>query len=285
MLRRPPRSTRTDTLFPYTTLFRSNLFEELRRLLFGQHLPDHCPMPANVVAYHRVGFGNFYLAQGLGCVGFRFGRVHPRSLHARVRKPREKASLPCRSGSGNDAQYANSRNTGSTLPLHSPWNSASLRSAGVSLDSATAIRGSRKIRSSAPLSLWRARRCRPAAEIFSASSASSRTVAPRNGSFSACLGTPSRSAWRSSRVKSLTRSQAASSAASSYSRPTQDAGNAHSRPHGPPSAPRISRNFFIRTSGNAVVMWSDQSAIVGSAPGSTGSLPRMKSRKLCPLAS
>src|SRR3546814_17736401 len=25
MLRRPPRSTRTDTLFPYTTLFRSGL--------------------------------------------------------------------------------------------------------------------------------------------------------------------------------------------------------------------------------------------------------------------
>src|SRR3546814_15578657 len=25
MTRRPPRSTRTDTLFPYTTLFRSNL--------------------------------------------------------------------------------------------------------------------------------------------------------------------------------------------------------------------------------------------------------------------
>src|SRR3546814_15387483 len=29
MIRRPPRSTRTDTLFPYTTLFRSNL------ILFG----------------------------------------------------------------------------------------------------------------------------------------------------------------------------------------------------------------------------------------------------------
>src|SRR3546814_10110199 len=26
MIRRPPRSTRTDTLFPYTTLFRSNVF-------------------------------------------------------------------------------------------------------------------------------------------------------------------------------------------------------------------------------------------------------------------
>src|SRR3546814_16312206 len=27
MIRRPPRSTRTDTLFPYTTLFRSQGFE------------------------------------------------------------------------------------------------------------------------------------------------------------------------------------------------------------------------------------------------------------------
>src|SRR3546814_13432063 len=26
MIRRPPRSTRTDTLFPYTTLFRSNTY-------------------------------------------------------------------------------------------------------------------------------------------------------------------------------------------------------------------------------------------------------------------
>src|SRR3546814_6342585 len=29
MLRRPPRSTRTDTLFPYTTLFRSGRHREL----------------------------------------------------------------------------------------------------------------------------------------------------------------------------------------------------------------------------------------------------------------
>src|SRR3546814_14224567 len=28
MIRRPPRSTRTDTLFPYTTLFRSSVIEE-----------------------------------------------------------------------------------------------------------------------------------------------------------------------------------------------------------------------------------------------------------------
>src|SRR3546814_3141997 len=31
MSRRPPRSTRTDTLFPYTTLFRSPLRTALRR--------------------------------------------------------------------------------------------------------------------------------------------------------------------------------------------------------------------------------------------------------------
>src|SRR3546814_9189149 len=32
MIRRPPRSTRTDTLFPYTTLFRSHhIAERLRR--------------------------------------------------------------------------------------------------------------------------------------------------------------------------------------------------------------------------------------------------------------
>src|SRR3546814_2660868 len=28
MIRRPPRSTRTDTLFPYTTLFRSSIIQE-----------------------------------------------------------------------------------------------------------------------------------------------------------------------------------------------------------------------------------------------------------------
>src|SRR3546814_3341333 len=39
MIRRPPRSTRTDTLFPYTTLFRSGAEVEpaFRRALFHQH--------------------------------------------------------------------------------------------------------------------------------------------------------------------------------------------------------------------------------------------------------
>src|SRR3546814_3876397 len=36
MLRRPPRSTRTYTLFPYTTLFRSDLYSRASRQSFCQ---------------------------------------------------------------------------------------------------------------------------------------------------------------------------------------------------------------------------------------------------------
>src|SRR3546814_14049851 len=36
MIRRPPRSTRTDTLFPYTTLFRSKERAATRSLFFGE---------------------------------------------------------------------------------------------------------------------------------------------------------------------------------------------------------------------------------------------------------
>src|SRR3546814_2628573 len=51
MIRRPPRSTRTDTLFPYTTLFRS---------VVPRHLPAH---HADAVlrrahALHRAQQGN-----------------------------------------------------------------------------------------------------------------------------------------------------------------------------------------------------------------------------------
>src|SRR3546814_21019725 len=38
MIRRPPRSTRTDTLFPYTTLFRS---KQIRGSLAGDGLADN----------------------------------------------------------------------------------------------------------------------------------------------------------------------------------------------------------------------------------------------------
>src|SRR3546814_8548448 len=40
MIRRPPRSTRTDTLFPYTTLFRSAVFAPDRK-----RSPQAWPLP------------------------------------------------------------------------------------------------------------------------------------------------------------------------------------------------------------------------------------------------
>src|SRR3546814_15114986 len=45
MIRRPPRSTRTDTLFPYTTLFRSHLTgtERLHRPLPDGEVPLDAP--------------------------------------------------------------------------------------------------------------------------------------------------------------------------------------------------------------------------------------------------
>src|SRR3546814_15916716 len=42
MIRRPPRSTRTDTLFPYTTLFRS--VEDLTQTI-GQRVEHVYPLP------------------------------------------------------------------------------------------------------------------------------------------------------------------------------------------------------------------------------------------------
>src|SRR3546814_13112635 len=54
MIRRPPRSTRTDTLFPYTTLFRSLLDDVL-----GHHAElvalVHVPQGAQLLLQSRIG--------------------------------------------------------------------------------------------------------------------------------------------------------------------------------------------------------------------------------------
>src|SRR3546814_8325577 len=52
MRRRPPRSTRTDTLFPYTTLFRS---EQLRRHLSRLQRGEPDVAPADGGAPERPG--------------------------------------------------------------------------------------------------------------------------------------------------------------------------------------------------------------------------------------
>src|SRR3546814_21136239 len=58
MLRRPPRSTRIDTLFPYTTLFRSAGTGDDDRLLRGDvripHPADAVVATAAAVVIHRL---------------------------------------------------------------------------------------------------------------------------------------------------------------------------------------------------------------------------------------
>src|SRR3546814_15123743 len=68
MCRRPPRSTRTDTRFPYTTLFRSELDGQYVALLAGRKIPRRAvDRPHGAV---REGFG----IEGRG---FERGAVEP----------------------------------------------------------------------------------------------------------------------------------------------------------------------------------------------------------------
>src|SRR3546814_3231792 len=55
MIRRPTRSTRTDTLFPYTTLFRS---EEVVRYAGRQAAARHDPIGRDRIG-HRQEIGEF----------------------------------------------------------------------------------------------------------------------------------------------------------------------------------------------------------------------------------
>src|SRR3546814_5040172 len=57
MLRRPPRSTRTDTLFPYTTLFRSRFDGGLFPAVPGL-IVDRSPLPPLSSVKFRIGTGD-----------------------------------------------------------------------------------------------------------------------------------------------------------------------------------------------------------------------------------
>src|SRR3546814_7923814 len=85
MIRRPPRSTRTDTLFPYTTLFRSCFYQgsilgekcfrnfdgkgggihtmrwglEQSRNLMTVHIAMEAGMPKVIETFDRLGIGKY----------------------------------------------------------------------------------------------------------------------------------------------------------------------------------------------------------------------------------
>src|SRR3546814_11969380 len=70
MIRRPPRSTRTDTLFLYTTLFRSILavavYNHYKRVQFGANHHDDVELAKlNIMLLGPTGCGKTFLAQTL----------------------------------------------------------------------------------------------------------------------------------------------------------------------------------------------------------------------------
>src|SRR3546814_6882962 len=101
MIRRPPRSTRTDTLFPYTTLFRSLAvgWAALILWLFTRH--RGAALTARVAAAGRLALSNYLGSSLLMCAIFYgwglglFGHV-PQIGRAHVRTPVTNAHLVCR---------------------------------------------------------------------------------------------------------------------------------------------------------------------------------------------
>src|SRR3546814_9090414 len=95
MIRRPPRSTRTDTLFPYTTLFRSIFGEQnVADLLRPHRVADHQRNDVRRRIHHRqagvaealleIG-GGFLLRLALDARRFKMphARKHARDEHRR----------------------------------------------------------------------------------------------------------------------------------------------------------------------------------------------------------
>src|SRR3546814_5924742 len=71
MIRRPPRSTRTDTLFPYTTLFRSDVFViAVPTPHDEEHRPDigHVLSAARAIA-PQLQVGNLVILESTSPVG------------------------------------------------------------------------------------------------------------------------------------------------------------------------------------------------------------------------
>src|SRR3546814_4112407 len=72
MIRRPPRSTRTDTLFPYTTLFRSvtdlDLFFTQLQTLDDKHVhvPNSQAVSNPIVNFSRDGVRRCIIVFGIG---------------------------------------------------------------------------------------------------------------------------------------------------------------------------------------------------------------------------
>src|SRR3546814_20120785 len=95
MIRRPPRSTRTDTLFPYTTLFRSGRAQPPRQRARADHadgpgrgLFDQVEGIVDMTAEHRRDIARRQFAQSLRAAAGQPAAPGP-GLEARVMRGAE----------------------------------------------------------------------------------------------------------------------------------------------------------------------------------------------------
>src|SRR3546814_16856178 len=101
MLRRPPRSTRTDTLFPYTTLFRSGHLGQLDGGGEGGHRPQgQGTLPAAAPGAHRArpragaeGPAAAHLPRARRCAALRQGGLHRKKLDLAAALPQVPATM------------------------------------------------------------------------------------------------------------------------------------------------------------------------------------------------
>src|SRR3546814_16240620 len=98
MIRRPPRSTRTDTLFPYTTLFRSRVPHGTRPPLQAGFAGLYKLLGIPVVPV-AVNSGPLYhrLWKRSGTITYRFGELIPPGLPREEVEARVRAAINARS--------------------------------------------------------------------------------------------------------------------------------------------------------------------------------------------
>src|SRR3546814_10092538 len=105
MIRRPPRSTRTDTLFPYTTLFRSagefrelvrdHIADAISRFVEILYFDEHKVRFARVSEFRHAAFANARSADG--DIGTFTGAIDARKIgRAQVRTLVTNAHIVCR---------------------------------------------------------------------------------------------------------------------------------------------------------------------------------------------
>src|SRR3546814_18123620 len=86
MIRRPPRSTRTDTLFPYTTLFRSGFAYATTTITVLGESPRDADLKLQAVEKIARGRDFACIAEGLNALAAWLGSL-PGNPYANVRQP------------------------------------------------------------------------------------------------------------------------------------------------------------------------------------------------------